>query len=59
MNIYYQVFEYFPTSEGEGKRLIHAFETFEAANGLIDYLYRHDHIESSFGMEEYEAPTKL
>lgn len=57
MAIYYQVYEYYTSDDGEEKRLIHTFEKWEDASGLVDYLYKTDSLHSCFDVEEYEATT--
>ena len=51
--------EFTGESYGEDKRRIYTFDNEAAAHGLVEYIIKHDFLESDIWVEEYEAPAKL
>lgn len=57
-NIFYQVFEY-EDDEKTKKRRIYTFSNANAAHDMIEFILKHDFLQSNIGVEECEASTKL
>lgn len=52
---YYQVYEYFPIHDGDGKRLIYTFDERASALDLIQFILKRDLNFPVLGVEEHET----